>query len=938
MKQDPRDMFDPKTMLKNIVVFATVFSIFGVCLCLIFFGWRKDIADTIALLPELNSDKEHHRISAAEKGALLKGGIVSGIEGEPDHANAPTAAHSTSARRLVGAGRIAVMTVRGKARKRLHEVDSKMRQLHGKSAEEPLDEEDQKWLNKKTRWAERKRKRFDEEDKRAQKRMSDGIPLVYLITSTWGLLTRVMKEKHKLLSVWWVFLPSFTRPQWLLLIWVSIMGIMTVNAILYDLKNPEVDCAKFSTDWILHTRGNASSCNGQLDLLENPMCTWDNDPEKEECLYREQPLGESLAAAILTGVISALLVAPVDVVLIVGFKKVAPSKDVREIMRHFDEEINNSMTTDLVSKEQNKDAPTVTPKDVEGHPERHQLSLDTSRGRTPTKAGAEVDLSNGGQVGQIEAANVDTPERIDKNGAPCNELEPQPGKTEGSESQAEKRKGSIVNRTIAQSRKLSWMVGMSIEQLAQMRREQDPLDKVNINKAALKLIAEDDERYIQAGRRLPYMVRKQRKANKGAKVYAVPDEEGAKVYAVPDEESSAKEGSGKDGTDGEWELQALRPAPPLWKRCLMCRRKRTRGEKRWEWAVAKVTQQRKMEIELRKLTDAQRAARLLEIARVSKMPAMVKSAYNLNKLPLQPIGKPLPYVFQYIAYAIGIAYVGACGYFLLGFGVRRGADITNAWLLSMLTSLAETMLVAWPTTIFFLNVLLPRAIQPIVSKIDISEAKNVVAQHAGNLVSVVCMLYKMFSQCLHIYRPPHMYPRLFWSPALATLLIAPLTYPLKDAQVELALGMDGDGDGDVEEGEDFDVHDDNWLSDFGGYGEIIGGGIAAAVGFAASRTASEKVLSFRKNKPPVLGAEQVAVENSVLTERGVECKDTPLNNKTKGPSIGAFTRLASSPIRTDMDRLRDKRPQVRCESQEAAKRQNTKDAKALLLPPVEPTE
>jgi hypothetical protein len=701
LSQDPRDIFDPATMLKNIVVFATVFTIFGVCLCLIFFGWKKDLADTKALIPELNSGKEHDHISAAEKGALLKGGIVSGIEGEPDYTNAPAASQSSSTRRLAGAGLIAVVSVRGKARKRLHEADSKLKQLEMRKLEmKPLDKKDQKWLNKKTRWVEKKRKRFDEEDKRTQKRMSDGIPLVYLITSTWALLKRVMKEKHKLLAVWWVFLPSFTRPQRLILIWVSIMGIMTANAILYDLKNPEVDCAAFSTDWDLHIRGNASDCSGQMDLLENPMCTWDADPEKEECLDREQPLGEQLAAAIVVGIISALVVAPVDVVLIVSFKKVAPSKKVRAVMQQFDDEINSRMTTDLTSKEQNKDAPTDTPPtDVEG------------------------------QGGQSES-----PKRL------CDVLGPQPEKTEGSESQVGKvgRRTSIILAIHQTKRKMSKAIHsavLSMEQQAQMRREQDPLDEINISKAALKLIAKDDERYRQAGRRLPYMVRKQKKASKNAKVYAVSKESSAKESSAT--EGGGEEGGGEDGEceDGEWELQALRPAPPLWKRCIMCRRKRTRGEKRWEWAVAKVTQQRKMEIELRKLTDTQRAARLLEIARVSKMPGMVKTAYNLNKLPLQPIGKPLPYSFQYIAYFIGFGYVFLCGYFLLGFGVRRGADVTNAWLVSMLTSLVETMIISWPTTIFFMNVLLPRVIQPLVSKIDISEAKDTVAQHAGNLVS-----------------------------------------------------------------------------------------------------------------------------------------------------------------------------------------------------------
>jgi hypothetical protein len=229
-----------------------------------------------------------------------------------------------------------------------------------------------------------------------------------------------------------------------------------------------------------------------------------------------------------------------------------------------------------------------------------------------------------------------------------------------------------------------------------------------------------------------------------------------------------------------------------------------------------------MEIELRKLTDTQRAARLLEIARVSKMGAMVQTAYKLNKLPLQPISKPWPHSSKYIAYFIGIGYVLFCAYFLIGFGVRRGADVTNAWLVSMLTSLLETMVVSWPTTIFFLNVLLPRLIQPIIGRIDISEEKELVAQNVGNL----------------------------------------------DAQVQMGLEMNDNGKCDADEVEEFDVHDDNWLADFGEVGEYFGSGMAAAAkstGFASSRTKSEKALAVKKKKKmtPDSMDKPVAVETPI---------------------------------------------------------------------------
>jgi hypothetical protein len=238
-----------------------------------------------------------------------------------------------------------------------------------------------------------------------------------------------------------------------------------------------------------------------------------------------------------------------------------------------------------------------------------------------------------------------------------------------------------------------------------------------------------------------------------------------------------------------------------------------------------------MEIELRKLTDTQRAARLLEIARVSKMGAMVQTAYKLNKLPLQPISKPWPHSSQYIAYVIGISYVLFCAYFLIGFGVRRGADVTNAWLVSMLASLLETMIISWPTTIFFLNVLLPRLIQPIIGRIDISEEKELVAQNAGNL----------------------------------------------DAQVQMGLEMNDNGKCDADEVEDFDVHDDNWLADFGEFGEIFGSGMAAAAkstGFASSRTKSEKALTVKKKKKKKTPALQPHQPHSMDKPVAVETPDS----------------------------------------------------------------
>jgi hypothetical protein len=667
LSQDPRDLFNPATMLKNIAVFAVVFSIFGICLGLIFCGWRKDRKDMRALVPELKSGEKENLAMAVEKGALLAGGLISGLEGEhpislrvgqaAGAANDAIVSGAAAAGKELNAAKDAtgkalgaldnatggyftpnnflqatqkhVLTARDKTRQRFTALETKFEDLAGKSATE-LSRAEQKWLAKKKAWIARTRARFQAEDARAKKRLNEGIPLPYLFQSAWELFRRQVKEKHKLLSVHWVFLPSFTRPQRLLMVWVNIMGVMTANALLYDIKNPTVDCAAYSTDWDLHIRGNESVCVAQMDLLQNPMCEWDGNPENEECLYLAATLAQVIAAAIISGITAAICTAPIDIVLGMGFKKVSPSRKVRKAMKQFDDDINSTMSFETACRE-------------------HSMT----KGRSTEALTKDKLMKDREEMSKAERKKLD--------------------------------------------------------------KEQQPMYKPSINEQAVKVIAAQDERYKEAGRRPPNMVKKKGKSKKVAKIYAAADLEAA----------------GDD--DDEYELQECKAAPPFWKRCLMCRRKLTPGEKRWSKAVAAVTKERALEVELRKLTEKQRAARILEMARVQSMSPLVKIMYGLNSLPFKRIDTPLPYCFKYIFYLIGFGYVFFCGYFLLGFGVRRGADITEAWLVSMISTLITTMCISWPATVFFMNVLLPKMIEPIISKVDVAQLKGIVAQHAGDL-------------------------------------------------------------------------------------------------------------------------------------------------------------------------------------------------------------
>jgi hypothetical protein len=630
LNQDPRDIFNPATMMKNIVVFATVFSMFGFCLCLMFQGWLKDRSDMRAMMPELKTDNPQ---GAVDKGALLMSGLFTGMR-----------------------------AARLRARQRYEDVCEKI-----EDGRMSLDSNLRRWL-------EQKRKRFAEEDERQHKRTEWGLPLPYLFTNMRQLFNRQLKEKHKLLSVWWVFLPSYTRPQRLLLVWVSIIGVMLANAIVYDVKNPSVNCANFSTDWDAHIRGIESDCNDQKDIaFGHAMCEWDANPEKEECLYREIPIGENLMGIIFAAVIAALCTAPMDIILAIGFKKVAPGKKVRTAMLKFEANKLNNISFEAACK-------------------NRSFAANMSRGKY-TDAAKQLkpdneDAKTGGEL-PLTTATVRLGDNVATDSAA-----------------ATKPKREIDNH---------------------------PLSKESIQRAMEGILEEDNKLLRTAGkmpmRRITKMSGTRRpfpcccRKKKAMAVYATGP------GAEETEEKTAKEGKTIDGVEED----LPRPAPSLLKRILRCRLKKTAPEKRWAKALARATREKRIEFELFGLTEGQRTARLLEMAREANMNPILKIMYGINKLPLQRVPTPLPIIFKYIFWTMGLGYVFFAGYFLLAFGVRRGADVTEAWLISMSCTVFSTMMVSWPATVFFMNVLLPRWLEPIISKFDVSGIRDTLMQRTGDL-------------------------------------------------------------------------------------------------------------------------------------------------------------------------------------------------------------
>jgi hypothetical protein len=640
LNQDPRDIFNPATMMKNIVVFATIFSMFGLCLCLMFQGWMKDRSDMKAMVPELYTDNPQ---GAVDKGALLLGGLFTGMR-----------------------------AARLKARQRYEDICDKC-------ADGKIEMNDT--LN---RWIERKRKRFQIEDERQKKRAEWGMPLPYLFNSTWELFKRQMKQNHKLLSVWWVFLPSYTRPQRLLMIWTTIIGVMIGNALVYDVKNPTVNCANFSTDWDAHIRGSADDCNGQKDLLDNAMCTWDGTEENEECLYRQMPLKENLAGIILAACITALMSVPVNLILGIGFKMVSPGQKVRKAMKRFDEDVQGKITFEAACRERSFTASIMRGKFTEAanfiKPDEKPAAAEKEKARERSKL-------------PITTATV---------------------RTEGQETEI------VVKATKKQ------------------KREARPLSKASIEKAGLEILEEENKLLRLAGK-MPMRKKKGTKKSKkeqknktgGNRPFPCCCRKKAakQVYAVNEDQLESQASKGADS--GMEDLP--RPAPGLLKRLLKCRLKKTLAEKRWAKAMSLAKKEQKLELELSGLTETQRTARLLEMARENSLNPVMKILYGLNKLPLKRVPTPLPLFFKYIFYLIGFGYVGFAGYFLLAFGVRRGADVTEAWLASMCFTVFQTMFVSWPATVFMMNVALPKAIEPIVSALDVSGVRNNILQHAGDL-------------------------------------------------------------------------------------------------------------------------------------------------------------------------------------------------------------
>jgi hypothetical protein len=142
----------------------------------------------------------------------------------------------------------------------------------------------------------------------------------------------------------------------------------------------------------------------------------------------------------------------------------------------------------------------------------------------------------------------------------------------------------------------------------------------------------------------------------------------------------------------------------------------------------RVAQQRKIAQQLKGLNDEQAARMLLEAARIRQMTPLQKQVYEYNKLPLKSIPGPLPTCFRYWFYLLAGSYITLCTYYVFAFGVQQGADVTNNWLLSMLSSLFFTIFVSTPAKVFVLHSLLPRLMLPTIQTIDVSAVKGQLAE------------------------------------------------------------------------------------------------------------------------------------------------------------------------------------------------------------------
>ena len=132
-----------------------------------------------------------------------------------------------------------------------------------------------------------------------------------------------------------------------------------------------------------------------------------------------------------------------------------------------------------------------------------------------------------------------------------------------------------------------------------------------------------------------------------------------------------------------------------------------------------------IELEFEELDEDMKEVRLLEYARMMKLSTVERKIYFQNRLIFETELSPVSRFKKVAGWIVIIAYCCATAFYICLFGVTKGAQTTNAWLISFVLAAVQDFFLYIPLKILFMNVYLPALISKRLASIsDPSRAEN----------------------------------------------------------------------------------------------------------------------------------------------------------------------------------------------------------------------
>lgn len=132
-----------------------------------------------------------------------------------------------------------------------------------------------------------------------------------------------------------------------------------------------------------------------------------------------------------------------------------------------------------------------------------------------------------------------------------------------------------------------------------------------------------------------------------------------------------------------------------------------------------------IELEFTELDNDMKEVRLLEYARMMKLSKVERKIYFQNRLVFETELAPVDRLKKIMGWILIILYSVGTAFYVCLFGVSKGAQTTNAWLVSFVLAYVQDFFLFIPLKILFMNVYLPGLISKRLASIsDPSTAEN----------------------------------------------------------------------------------------------------------------------------------------------------------------------------------------------------------------------